>query len=258
MENIGKKIVLFAVLTILFIACTNENLTPLYGEQQPGKVVIKSYDAMEKDSVQFIINGVIKKTGKKDAFIKKIVDNYEFVFYDNKTENIEVVNKASGKILKTYSYTVDKPIDTLSFYYNEGIWLDNVVKNKPGKLSNTNNTGYRFVFPTMNRYSNSGYDGPIDVIIRNYGGQVVGLAENITKDRFSNYVEFAYSTPSVLNIELVKHGTNESYIAGKKIIIQIGMQKNKSKIIVLDEKADTSGAFNKVEGTINLVDLFDF
>ena len=240
------------------MACTNENLTPLHGEQQPGKVVIKSYDAMEKDSVQFIINGVIKKTGKKDAFIKKIVDNYEFVFYDNKTENIEVVNKASGKILKTYSYTVDKPIDTLSFYYNEGIWLDNVVKNKPGKLSNTNNTGYRFVFPTMNRYSNSGYDGPIDVIIRNYGGQVVGLAENITKDRFSNYVEFAYSTPSVLNIELVKHGTNESYIAGKKIIIQIGMQKNKSKIIVLDEKADTSGAFNKVEGTINLVDLFDF
>lgn len=258
MENTIKKIVLFAVLTILFIACTNENLAPLYGEQQPGKVVIKSYNAMEKDSVQLVANGVVKKIGKKDTFIKKIVDNYEFVFYENKVENIEVVSKASGKILKTYSYTVNKPVDTLSFYYNDGIWLDNVVSNKPGKLSSTNNTGYRFIFPTMNRYSNSGYNGSIDAIIRNYSGQVVGLVENITKDRFSNFVEFIYSTPSVLNIELVKHGTKESYINGKPIIIQIGMQRNKSKLMVLDEKADANGVFSKVEATINLVDYFDF
>jgi hypothetical protein len=258
MENIVKKMILFAVLTILFIACTNENLTPLYGEQHPGKVVIKSYGAIEKDSLQFVVNGAVKKIGKKDTFIKKIVENYEFVFYDNQIENIEVVSKASGKTLKTYSYTEDKPVDTLSFYYNDGIWLDNVVSNKPGKLTTTNHTGYRFVFPTMNRYSNSGYNGAIDAIIRNYGGQVVGVAENITKDRYSNFVEFLYSTPSVLNVELVKHGTKESYITGKPIIIQIGMQRNKSKIIVLDEKADANGVFSKVEGTINLVDHFDF
>lgn len=258
MENTVKKNTLFTILTILFVACTNENLTPLYGEQEPGKVVVKSYNAMEKDSVQLVANGAVKKIGKKDAFVKKIVDNYEFVFYENKVENIEIVTKATGKILRTYSYTVNKTIDTLSFYYNDGIWIDNVVRNNPGKLSTTNNTGYRFIFPTMNRYSNSGYNGAIDVIIRNYGGQVVGVAENITKERFSNFVEFVYSTPSVLNIELVKHGTKESYITGKPVIIQIGMQRNKSKLIVLDEKADVNGVFNKVEATINLADHFDF
>jgi hypothetical protein len=258
MENLVKNIVLFAILTMLFFACTNENLTPIYGEQQPGKVVIKSYNAIEKDSIQLVANGAVKKIGKKDAFVKKIVDNYEFGFYEKQVENIQIVTKATGKVLKTYSYTVNKPVDTLSFYYNDGIWLDNVVSNKPGKLSSTNHTGYRFVFPTMNRYSNSGYNGAIDAIIRNYGGQVVGVAENITKDRYSNFVEFLYSTPSVLNVELVKHGTKESYITGKPIIIQIGMQRNKSKIIVLDEKADANGAFNKVEGFINLADHFDF
>lgn len=258
MKNSVKKNVLFALLTLFFVACTNENLTPLFSEQQAGKVIIKSYNAIEKDSVQLVANGAVQKIGKKDAFVKKITDNYEFVFYENKKENIEVVDKASSKVLKTYSYTVNKPVDTLSFYYNDGIWLDHVLSNKPGKLSSTNNTGYRFVFPTMNRYSNSGYDGPIDVIIRNYNGQIVGVAENITKDRFSNYVEFIYSTPSVLNIELVKHGTKESYVTGKPIIIQIGMQRNKSKLIVLDEKADANGLFNKVEATINLADYFDF
>lgn len=258
MENTIKKNVLLAVLTIFFIACTNENLTPLYGEQQPGKVVIKSYNAMEKDSVQLVANGVLKKIGKNDSFIKKIVDNYEFVFYENKIENIEVVNKTTGKILKNYSFKTDKPVDTLSFYYNDGIWLDNVVSNRPGKLSTANHTGYRFIFPTMNRYSNSGYDGPIDAIIRSYGGQILGVAENITKDRFSNFTEFLYSTPSVLNIELVKHGTTESYIAGRKVVIQIGMQKNKSKIIVLDEKKDLNGVFSGVEGVINLVDYYTY
>lgn len=258
MENTVKKMILFAVLTVLFVSCTNENLTPIYGEQQPGKVVIKSYDAMEKDSVQLVVNGVVKKIGKNTAFIKKIVDNYEFVFYEKKVENIEVFNKTTGKIIGNYSFKTDKPIDTLSFYYNDGIWLDKVIANKPGKLTTTNHTGYRFVFPTMNRFSNSGYNGAIDAIIRNYGGQVVGVAENITKERYSNYVEFLYSTPSVLNVELVKHGTKESYITGKPIIIQIGMQRNKSKIIVLDEKADANGVFTKVEGIINLPDLFDY
>lgn len=258
MKITAKKTALLVVSTIIFTACTNENLTPLYGEQKQGKVVIKSYNAMEKDSVQLFVNGVLRKITKKDAFVKKIVDNYEFVFYEKEMKQVEVINKTTGKILNTYSFKADKPVDTLSFYYNDGIWLDNVVSNKPGKLSNTNNTGYRFIFPTINRYSNSGYNGPIDAIIRSYSGNVVVVAKNITKDSFSDFVEFPYSSPTILNVELVKHGTNESYIPGRQIIIQIGMQRNKSKLIVLDEKPDSSGVFNKVEAGINLADHFDF
>jgi hypothetical protein len=36
------------------------------------------------------------------------------------------------------------------------------------------------------------------------------------------------------------------------------MSNNKSKLIVLDEKADANGAFSSVDGSLNLVDYFVF
>jgi len=110
----------------------------------------------------------------------------------------------------------------------------------------------------MNRYSNSGYNGAIDAIIKKPNGQVLGVAENITKDNFSNFVEFAFAPPPIFTVQLIKHGTNESYVTGQEIIVQMAMQNNKSRLIVLDEKTNENGIFSGVDGSVNLVDYFDF
>lgn len=257
MKNIYSVLLLVLAFATLFTGCANEDLTPLYGEQVAGKVVIRGYNALA-DSIQVLANGEPLKIGTATTFTGRILKDYEFVYYDNAIENIDIVNKTNGAIIRSYSFTAANPIDTISFYQNEGIRIDDVLSFEPGVLSGTGRTGYRFIFPTMNRYSNSGYDGPVDAVIRKTNGQVLATAENITKESFSNYVEFAYAPPPIINAELVKHGTMEPYIPGRQVIVQLVMQNNKSRLIVLDEKATESGAFSGVEGTINLVDYFDF
>lgn len=257
MKNIFNTLLFILLLAIFFTGCANEDLTPLYGQQVAGKVIIRAYNATH-DSLQVVANGEPLEIGGYNAFTGEIIKDYEFVYYNDAPENIDIINKATGQTLYSYSFTALNTTDTLSFYHNNGIWLDNILSSKPGTLSGTGRTGYRFIFPTINRYSNSGYEGGIDAVIRKANGQVMGVAENITKDSFSNFVEFAYAPPPILNVELVKHGTTESYITGAQVIVQLVMQNNKSRLIVLDEKADDNGAFSGVEGTINLVDYFDF
>jgi len=255
--KIIRNTLAFTLLASLLTGCANEDMTPLYGEQQAGKVVIRSYNAVE-DSLQIRAGGKILEIGTRNAFTGKIMTDYEFVFYENKTEKIDILNKTTGETIKSYTFTSNTPSDTLSFYTTDGIWIDDVLDNKPGVLSATGRVGYRFIFPTLNRYSNSGYDGTVDAIIKKINGQLLGVVENIPKDKFSAFVEFAYAPPPILNIELVKHGTTESYVAGQQVIVQMVMQNNKSRLIVLDEKVNESGTFTGVSGTINLTDHFDF
>jgi len=257
MKKILSTLVHILLIVILFVSCATDDLTPLYEEQAPGKIIIRGYSALQ-DSVQVFANGEPLKIGTQNTFNGEITKDYEFVFYGNKPEKIDIVSKSSGGILHSYSFAATSPTDTLSFYTREGIWIDDILSFEPGVLSATGRTGYRFIFPTINRYSNSGYDGAVDAIIKKSNGQVLGVAENITKESFSNFVEFAFAPPPILNIELVKHGTTESYITGQPVIVQVVMQNNRSRLIVLDEKANESGTFTGVDGTINLVDIFDF
>lgn len=245
------------MLAFLLSGCINEDLVPLYGEQQAGKVVIRSYNALE-DSLQVRAGGKILEIGTRNAFTGKIVTDYEFVFYENKIEKIDILNKTTGETLKSYNFTASMPTDTLSFYTADGIWIDNVLNNKPGVLTATGRVGYRFIFPTLNRYSNSGYNGTVDALIKKINGQLLGVVENIPQDKFSAFIELAYAPSPILNIELVKHGTTESYVAGQQVVVQMVMQNNKSRLIVLNEKVNESGAFGGVSGTINLADHFDF
>jgi len=242
---------------MLFIACTNDNMQLQFPEGVAGKIVIRGY-SVSADSLQVRANGKLLNINNNNTFKGAITTDYDFVFYNHEHENIDVINKATGEVVKSYSFSDEIPVDTLSFYAKDVIWIDNVLSFKPGTLSGTGRTGYRFIFPTINRYSNSGYDGPVDAIIKKTNGQVLGIAENITKDSFSNFVEFAYAPPPVLTIELVKHGTTESYINGQQVIVQIVMQNNRSKLIVLDEKTNESGTFTGVDGTITLTDFFYF
>lgn len=257
MKNIFKTTLFVLMLSAFFIGCSNEDMKPLYEEQVPGKVVIRCYSAL-KDSLQIVANGKRLEIDDHDTFTGKIIKDYEFVYYDNKAENIDIVNKRTGEILHSYHFTSNTSTDTLSFYAKDGIWMDDVLSFEPGVLSSTGVTGYKFIFPTMNRYSNSGYNGAIDAIIKKTNGQVIGVVENITKDSFSNFIEFTFATPPIFTVQLVKHGTTESYVPGKQVVVQMVMQNNKSRLIVLDEKANESGNFSSVDGSINLVDYFDF
>ena len=257
MKNTFQKLLFLALMSLALASCTNDEMVPIYGVEQAGKVVIKSYNGLQ-DSLQVVADGKPLEILTRDAFLGRIVTEYDFVFYDHKTEKVDIVNKATGEILKTYSFTTGKPIDTISFYANEAIWIDSMTGNKPGVLSAAGRTGYRFILPTMNRYSNSGYEGPVDAIIKKINGQVLGVAENITKEDFSDYIEFAFAPPPIITIELVKHGTTESYVTGQQVVFQMVMQNNKSKLVLLNEKADEGGIFTGVEGNVNVADYFDF
>lgn len=250
-------ILLFSIVLILCQACINEDMVPYYEKQQPGKVVIRGYNA-QKDSIQIAVDGKILKEAKIDAYIKKIAKDHEFVFYSDKAKVVEITNKVSKQLLYSYKLTTAKPIDTISFYTKEDLWIENVLSAKPGKITQAGYAGFKFIFPTLNKYSASGYTGKLDGIMRKVNGEVVGVVKNIGKDAYSDFIEFPSSLPPIIRMELVKHNTTESYINGRQVITVMLMLPNKSRLIVLDERKDQSGKFLNVDASLNLVDYFDF
>jgi hypothetical protein len=261
MKNKLTRVLLFSIIMIFFESCTNDDLTPYYDTEtnQPGKVVITGYSALN-DSIQININGKQLEIGKdkKTAFSKKIETEYQFVYYGDKEKTFEITDKVTKQILHTYNFTAEKPTDTLSFFAKENIWIEKISSIKPGVLSKPANSGYKFIFPTQNLYSKSSYEGNLDGILRKINGQTIGVIENINKNQFSSFIEFPFSSPPTIIMELVKHGTTESYVPGQKVTVILTMSINKSKLIVLDEKQDTNGAFTGVDGSLNLVDYFVF
>ncbi len=261
MKHILTRTLIFATLITLFGSCANDELTPLYGNEkdQPGKVVIIGYSALN-DSIQITVNGKPVEIGKekRTAFVKKVEKEYEFVYHGNEEKVFQFTNKTTKELLRSYHFSAKKTKDTLSFYTKENIWLDKVHTLKTGVLSLPGYNGYKFIFPTLNLYSKTGYDGKLDGIIRKINGQVLGVVENINKDQYSAFIEFPFSSPPTIIMELVKHGTTESYVPGKKITVNMTMSINKSKLIVLEEKRDGNGIFSGVDGTLNLTDYFVF
>lgn len=251
------KILLFSILLAFCQACVNDEMIPYYEKQQPGKVVIKAYNA-QKDSIQIAVDGKILKEGKVDAYIKKISKEHEFVFYGDKDKVVEITNKATKQLIYSYKLNTAKPVDTISFYTKEEVWVENVLKTKPGKITQTGYAGFKFIFPTLNKYSASGYTGKLDGIMRKVNGEVVGTVKNIGKDSYSDFIEFPASLPPIIRMELVKHNTTESYISGKQVITVMLMTSNKSTLIVLDERKDANGKFSNVDASLNLADHFDF
>jgi hypothetical protein len=255
-NNIVKA--LFFIMALLFLgACANDELVPYYQQQKPGKLVIRGYNA-RGDSIQIAVNSKVIKIGNENAFVKNIVKDYDFVIYENEPKNVVITNKRSKETLHSYQITGEKDIDTISFYTKKDLWVDNVLSTKPGVLTKTGNAGFKFIFPTLNRYSASGYNGKLDGIMRKLDGETVGIVKNIGKEEYSSFVEFPASLPPIIKMELVKHGTTESYIAGKQIFVVMLMTKDKSRLIVLDEKKADNGQFSGIDASLNLVDFFDF
>ncbi|PWB27676.1 hypothetical protein [Flavobacterium sp. HTF] len=258
MDNLVKVVILFFIATFLLTSCANEELIPFYQEQKAGKIVIRGYNALQ-DSIQITVNNKLLTADKKhDAFIKKVEKDFEFVFYDNEIKTVQVTNKKTKELIYSQNFTTQKAVDTLSFYMKENLLVTDFMSDKPGTLSAAGLTGYRFIFPNINKYSKSGYTGPIDAVIRKINGQIVGVSENINKNKAGSFVEFTFSLPPIIEVELVKHGTSESYVSSQRIAFRTVMQKNKSGIVVLEETANADNSFARVEGMINLADYFSF
>lgn len=257
MKNKNVKILFFLMPLLLLGSCANDELIPLYPQQKAVKLVIRGYNA-RRDSIQIAVNGKVIQIEKQDAFVKNIVRDYDLVIYENEPKNVVITNKRTKEILHSYQISNEKDIDTISFYTKKDLWLDKVLSTKPGVLTKTGNAGFKFIFPTVNRYSASGYNGNLDGIIRKLNGEIIAVAKNIGKEQYSSFVEFPASLPPIIKMELVKHGTAESYIAGKQVFVVMLMTKDKSRLIVLDEKKAENGQFSGIDATLNLVDFFDF
>lgn len=260
-KNLLSRLFVFLVLIKLVIACTADEMVPFYSNEtnQPGKVTISGYSD-QADSLQISVNDKIIEISKdkKTAFVKKIEKDYDFVYFGSQEKTISIINKKTKEVLHTYRFNAQKVKDTISFFAKENLWIDNISRIKLGVLSKPGNSGYRFIFPNQNLYAKSDYRGNVDGIIRKINGQVLGTVENINKEKFSSFIEFPFSSPPTVLMELVKHGTTESYVSGQKVIVIMTMSVNKSKLIVLEEKRDVNGAFAGVEGTLSLTDYFVF
>lgn len=256
MKDISITLLFFAILGFLFTDCANEDMELQYRDGYRGRIVLIGYNAMA-DSLEITANGEKLEIDDYNAFVSDIMLDHWFAFYDGEAENIAVINKATGDTLHKYSSTFENPVDTISFYSKPNFYIDDVLSFAPGQLNATGQTGYRFIFPTQGFYSN-GYDGPLDGIIRKTNGQILGIVENITKTDFSSFAEFAFGPPPIIKMELVKHGTTESYIEGQQVFVTMVMANNKSRLVVLEEVTGDDGSFSEVNGTIDLVDFFEY
>lgn len=250
-----KKTFFVTALLLLLVSC-DDNLLPYYNAQEPGQVIINAYSAL--DSVQVIVNNKPIEINEKTAFLRNINTNYDFVYYNDEVKNIDIVIKETGQVVKSYSFTNLKPFDNLSFYYKSDTYIDEVLRYKKSILSEEGNTGYKFIFPTMNHYSQTNYNGALDGIIYNTAGETLGVVQNITEDEFSSFTQFPFSSSPIIKMELVKHGTTQSYVPGRQVMVTMVMQANKSRMIVLEEKNNDNGGFTGVEGIIDLTDYFEF
>lgn len=261
MKNILTRVFVFSIIIALFSSCANDELTPLYGTEknQPGKVVVIGYSGLS-DSIQIMVNKKPIEIGKekRSSFAKKVELDYEFVYHGDEEKTFEITSKTTNQVLRTYHFDAKKTKDTLSFFSEENIWLDKVVSLKPGVLKQPGYNGFRFVFPTFNLYSKTEYNGKLDGIVRKINGQILGVVENINATEYSDFIEFPYTSPPTIFLDIVKHGTTESYVPGKRVRVNITMSVNKSKLIILQEKADATGTFTGVEGTLNLADYFTY
>ena len=254
-KNILVRAVFFTMTVLFFSSCEDHELLPYYPTQEIGEITIIGYAA---DSININANGEPLLFEEKDVFIKDITEFYDFISYDNEDEVLDIKDYQAGEIVHTYRYTNAAPIDTISFFYKKDYFIDKVLSYKKGTLSQTGRTGYKFIFPNMGQYSGSIYEGTLDGIIRSINGQILGVVQNIKKDDFSLFVEFPFGPPPVVRMELVKHGTNAPYIEGQQILVEMVMQNNKSKMIVLEETLDESNTFKGVTGSIDLTQYFDF
>ncbi|WP_291286643.1 hypothetical protein [Flavobacterium sp.] len=262
MKNKIAKAFFLSVVLALLGACANDELTPYYDQRKReiGKIVIHGYNALS-DSIQMTVNGKLIEIGNEKnntAFVKKIEKEHDFVFFNDEVKTLVITNKKTSQILGTYLFTNRTPVSSLYFYAKENLWIDDVSFLKPGTLSQTGYAGFKFIFPSLNKYSGSTYKGALDGIITKSNGQVLGIVKNISKDAPSDFIEFPFSTPAAIKMELVKHDTKESYITGQKVIVAMTMTNNKSKLIILEEEQDVNGKFSGVGGVINLADYFTF
>ncbi len=251
---------------VLFQSCEKDLEENEYNFGFEGTIFFNSY-AVKGDTLQVVVNDSVYST--TFSLLKSF--EYGFVKYYGveKDLKVSIVNQNTLDTVHTYNFSfVDDEgqvaIDTTSFYYkSNGTFIDNAMDIEAGTLSDSsNNVGLWFIFPNMNYYSHSSYEGTVDVIIADWlTGEAIDTAENVGADAFGDFVEFSYSSAilaGLVNLQIVKHGTGESYLDdGSDVTIEKWQTiQATSKLIVLEESADDNGSFEGLEANIDLATVF--
>lgn len=261
-KNVVLKISLNVFIVLSIVACQSD-LEPQIHDDTAGIIHIQGYVT---DTVQIKIGDELLEYKSDDTkFIKSIDLDYKFVYKKDETKQVDLLSYETENNIESYSFTANVATieshttsDTIVFFYTPGVFMKNVYDVAPGTLSQSGYVGYKFMFPTMNTFSNSGYEGALDGIITNYITKAeLGVVENINTDVFSDFIEFPYGSPNIISVALVKHGTTESYIENQPVVLQMVMKKNKSRLIVLNEEEDEDGVF-LVTGNMDLASYFDY
>ncbi len=252
------------VVMLIFHSCEDSLTNHVYYFGFIGTITFTTY-AAEGDTLQIVYNDSAYAT-----YTMKNSLEYDFIKYYEKESDLDfyIINKSTTDTIHTYSFSFidddDQSADGIvSFYYkSNGIFIDSTSFISAGVLSDTKNDfGVRFMFPNMNYYSNSSYEGTVDVIISDNGtGDEIDTVEDVSTDAFSDFVEFPYSsaTSGLVDLQIVKHGTSESYLDdGSDVIIEAWkITQAASKLFLIEETADDNGNFSGVESTLSLTTIF--
>lgn len=262
----SKLIGQIGVMTLCFYltSCEKDLLTPQDELQSPGEVIIKGY--AQTDTLYIVGGGTdtLEVNGNK-KLIGGIEANHRFVYFNRTSEHVSIIKK-TGEGLKSYDLGPGQKSEIFSFFHKPGIWLDDVLEAQPGTLSQENHAGLKLIFPNMNTHSNSGYQGGVDAVLSRFpSGEHIATIENVGDKSFSSFVEFAFSIDPgspvipVITLELVKHGTTESYLPGNEpLTTLISIQPGDSKLVLIEEGVDLTGAFDGIHAFVDLTQLFDY
>ncbi len=273
-RKINLKIVLGLCMVLSIISCENDDLKEEnYLSSRPGKLFIEGY--AKNDTIQVTVDDVLITDINGDKinteFTKKVSIETSFI-YQNTSKTVKFFSYFGKKRTELKSFRLNPPEDQpqfgdnieneniMTFFAAPGIFIDNVYQYNPGVFSDASidQVGFKFIFPAMNYISKSDYKGKLDAIITSFRGTELGVVENIGADSFSDFIEFPFTAPPFVFIELVKHGTKESYIPGETVKIRKAIKKNTSGLIVLNEEGNEDGSFKEVKATIDLTEYFDY
>lgn len=252
------------VFCLYLTSCNNDSLIPQDELQSPGEVAIRGYT--QTDTL-YIVGGMTDtlEVNSNKKFIGDIETSYQFVYYNRASENVSIVSQ-TGEVLKSYNFGSEQETGAFSFFYKPGIWIDNVLNVEPGTLSEENHAGLKLLFPNINIYSDSGYTGTVDAILSRFpSGEHIATIEDVGSENFSSFIEFPISTyPGapvipVITLELVKHGTTESYLPGNESLTTlVSIEPGDSQLLIIEEGVDQTGQFDGIHAFVDLTRIFDY
>ncbi|MCS3529377.1 hypothetical protein [Chryseobacterium sp. JUb7] len=243
-----KKILAFALFTIL-LSCADNSSLELYDKvQRAAQVNIKGYS--KPDVIQMRFSGAPISINGNSSYTEKIETQLSFVLDQGEAEELGIYNNQTGAQIAKYNITYDNINDykNLYFFNLPGIFLQTYAV-KP--QVNLGRVGFEFIFPNLGEFSGASSEN-VKGVLKRLNGAVLAEFETIGRKDFTavKIYTFFSATESVY-LELYKPGTTEPY-TGTNIIKATLKQDIGANMIVLQEKIENGVLV--VKGEIDVAD----